>query len=207
MKQPFQSVLFDLGVVMLHLNYERAREQLLPLCDPARAGHGQSFLSLLDRTHLVQEYELGHMTAEDFFGHFVEHTGFRGDFDTFAGIWRSIFDENAPMLEFGQALSRRFPIYFLTNASDLHVPWVFERFPSMRFFTGWICSCYIGALKPDRRFYEQAMSRFGLSPDRCLFVDDRPENIEGAEALGIRSVLYTEPQETIRRVAGLLDFA
>ncbi len=41
-------------------------------------------------------------------------------------------------------------------------------------------------LKPDAAIYELALKRFDVGADQCLFVDDRLENIEGAEAQGIK---------------------
>ncbi|MEP2101091.1 MAG: HAD family phosphatase [Parasphingorhabdus sp.] len=41
-------------------------------------------------------------------------------------------------------------------------------------------------LKPDAAIYQLALDRFDVTPQQCLFIDDRLENIEGAEALGIR---------------------
>lgn len=41
-------------------------------------------------------------------------------------------------------------------------------------------------LKPDAAIYQLALKRFDVGADQCLFVDDRLENIEGAEALGIK---------------------
>jgi glucose-1-phosphatase len=203
---PVKAVLFDLGVVMLHLRYDRALAQALPLCDPARVAGGKSFLTLLDRTHLIEEYECGRISAQAFYDHFVEQSGFRGDFSTFAAVWRSIFEENDAMIDFGAEVARQRPTYFLTNASDLHVPWVFEHFPRLRFHRGCVCSCYVGATKPAREFYEAAMQQLRLDPRDGLFVDDRPENVAGAEAFGIRSILHTESTDTISRVKRALNF-
>lgn len=41
-------------------------------------------------------------------------------------------------------------------------------------------------VKPEKAIYELALHRFGVSADQCLFIDDRLENIQGAEALGIK---------------------
>lgn len=198
-------LLFDLGVVLLHLEYEPARALAAPHCDPAKVGpDGAGFFTLLGRTAHVNEYETGRLTAFGFFEAFMQETGFRGTFEEFAGIWRSIFRENDAMLDFGNEMAARYPCYFLTNASDLHVPWVFERFPRLRFMQGYHSSCYAGVMKPERAFYQGALDRFGLDPARCLFIDDRPENIVGAEALGIRSVLYTDAGATMRAVRSAL---
>lgn len=41
-------------------------------------------------------------------------------------------------------------------------------------------------LKPDVAIYQLALKRFDVGADQCLFVDDRLENIEGAQAIGIK---------------------
>lgn len=53
----------------------------------------------------------------------------------------------------------------------------------------------MGVAKPDPRIYEIAAERAGVPMDRCLFVDDRLENIEAAVALGMTGVLFREPTD------------
>lgn len=204
---PVQNIIFDLGVVMLHLEYDRAIARARALCDPARAAGFQSFFGLLGRASAVDAYERGEMSASDFFEQFREASGFRGGFDDFVVIWRSIFAENTPMIDFARELSARYPLYYMTNASDLHVPWVFERFPALNLHRDYACSCYLRAGKPDRAFYERGLARFGIPAASGLLIDDRPENVEGARACGLPALLYTTPAETIAAVRRTLDLA
>jgi FMN phosphatase YigB (HAD superfamily) len=202
---PVQHVFFDLGVVLLHLIYEPAVKELISHCDPERHHTTTSFFSLVGRTHLVDDYERGELTARQYFDIFVKATGFQSSFEEFTRIWRSIFEENTPMIDFAHEVAAARNTYILTNASDLHVPWVFDRYPRLRFFTDYTCSCYIGETKPSAAFYEKSLAQFGVAAASCLFIDDRPENIAGAEACGIRSVLYTTPDETIAAVRRCLE--
>ncbi len=41
-------------------------------------------------------------------------------------------------------------------------------------------------LKPDAAIYQLALNRFNVAAPQCLFIDDRLENIEASEALGIK---------------------
>jgi putative hydrolase of the HAD superfamily len=43
--------------------------------------------------------------------------------------------------------------------------------------------------------YQAVLTLLGASPGEVVFLDDRPENVAGAEALGIRSVHFTGPDE------------
>lgn len=44
--------------------------------------------------------------------------------------------------------------------------------------------------KPDRAIYDLTAKRMGLPPERLLFLDDTPGNVEAARALGWRSEVY-----------------
>lgn len=206
MPNPVQNVMFDLGVVLLHLEYGDAQRACMAKCDPARLEAGGKFLRLLGRTPIVDAYERGDISARQFFTHFVEATGFSGSLDEFAAMWRSIFRENTPMLEFAHRVASRYPTFIMTNASDLHVPWVFDQLPSLNFFRDYAASCYVGAAKPEALYYERALQQFGVQAKTSLFIDDRPENVEAAESLGFRCVLYENPEQAIRESLKILDF-
>ncbi|MFF4327322.1 HAD family hydrolase [Streptomyces sp. NPDC001591] len=47
-----------------------------------------------------------------------------------------------------------------------------------------------GVAKPEAEIYAIAAGRAGVAPERCLFVDDTPENVEAAVALGMTGVRY-----------------
>ncbi|MFI6526498.1 HAD-IA family hydrolase [Streptomyces uncialis] len=53
-------------------------------------------------------------------------------------------------------------------------------------------SSLVGVAKPDPRIYGIAAERAGAAPARCLFVDDREENIEAAVALGMTGHLFRD---------------
>ncbi|MFD3871293.1 HAD family hydrolase [Streptomyces sp. NPDC058623] len=67
-----------------------------------------------------------------------------------------------------------------------------------------VSSARVGVVKPDREIYEIALARAGTPPARCLFVDDRRENVEAAEALGMTGVHYRRPAD-LRDALGFLD--
>ncbi|MFJ4244925.1 HAD family hydrolase [Streptomyces iakyrus] len=65
-----------------------------------------------------------------------------------------------------------------------------------------VSSARVGVAKPDRQIYEIAAERAETAVERCLFVDDRLENIEAAVALGMTGVHYREPED-LRKVLAL----
>lgn len=58
-----------------------------------------------------------------------------------------------------------------------------------------VSSYDVGVIKPDRRIYEIAVEHAGAPAERCLFVDDRAENVTAASALGMTGVHYRVPAD------------
>ena len=49
---------------------------------------------------------------------------------------------------------------------------------------------YSQILKPAAAAYENCAEKLGLKPQECVFVDDQKRNIEGANAVGMETVLF-----------------
>lgn len=67
-----------------------------------------------------------------------------------------------------------------------------------------VSSAGVGIVKPDRRIYEIAVERAGVPAERCLFVDDRQENVDAAVALGMVGIHYTGPDDLREALAPVL---
>ena len=59
-------------------------------------------------------------------------------------------------------------------------------------------------IKPDPRMYQYALEKIGCGTDEVVFIDDRPINIQGAESLGIRSLLYRDTPGIIADLENIL---
>ena len=67
-----------------------------------------------------------------------------------------------------------------------------------RFADDLVLSAEVGVDKPDPAIYRIALARLGHpDPAECLFVDDRADNVAGAEALGLAAHLHTDNATTI----------
>jgi putative hydrolase of the HAD superfamily len=57
-----------------------------------------------------------------------------------------------------------------------------------------IISAQVGLAKPDPAIYKLAMDRLRVEPAEVVFIDDTPENVSSAAALGIHAILFTTRQ-------------
>ncbi len=89
-------------------------------------------------------------------------------------------------------------IYLLSNAtSALHG--YFPRIPGAEHFRGLLVSADWKLLKPQREIYEKLFSEQKLEPAECLFLDDYPPNVEGAERCGMPGLVFYQDMARLRR--------
>lgn len=94
--------------------------------------------------------------------------------------------------EFCDSLKEKgYKLFVLSNASDLFYSY-FPRLAPLDYFDGIIVSSDYLLLKPDIRIYELILEKFKLYPKECLFIDDRSENIQGAQKAGINGVVFRD---------------
>lgn len=94
------------------------------------------------------------------------------------------------------------PLLLVSNATtrlehDLAEAGIAELFDAV------VNSSEVGVMKPEAAIYELAVERAGIDAARCLFVDDRKVNVEGALAVGMPAIRFTTRdrfEATLRRV-------
>ena len=47
-----------------------------------------------------------------------------------------------------------------------------------------------GLVKPDLRLFHVLLDRYGLKAEECTFVDDNPDNVAAARALGMEGIVF-----------------
>jgi|SRR5215471_13539500 len=63
----------------------------------------------------------------------------------------------------------------------------------------------LGSVKPEPAIYQDALHGLGVRPAEALFLDDRPENVKGALALGLHSEVFSTWEDFSQD--GLLRYA
>jgi putative hydrolase of the HAD superfamily len=94
----------------------------------------------------------------------------------------------------------RVPLVRLTTAMDTLEEHL-DRLGLTYFADAVVSSARVGLAKPDPRIYELAAQVAGVAPSRCLFVDDRLENVEAARALGMIGIHFTEAGDLARALS------
>ena len=133
--------------------------------------------------------------------------------DYIAELTDQIFDLFLPAMyqyDYTDELLRTFrtkgyKLYYLSNwdkySYDLE-----ESFfkPLLEKFDGGIFSFEFVCEKPDTEIYYKLINKYGLVPHKCLFFDDKVENINAAVTVGMHGIVFNH-EETPKMLLGPLD--
>jgi glucose-1-phosphatase len=182
---PPRAFLFDIGNVLLRFDFTLALRALAVKSaehDPVQV------LALLEPIKFALED--GQIDRAAFIRGVLDVLRFTGTEDEFIAAWEDIFEENAPMIALVEKLQGSFPLYLLSNTSDIHVDYIFRRYPVFQRFDAGIYSYAVHASKPGPEIYRIAIETLGIDPADTFFIDDLLPNIETARALGFRAHHY-----------------
>ena len=83
------------------------------------------------------------------------------------------------------------PLYAITNFShEFWPPFRLREAAMFDLFSDVLVSGEVRLLKPDPAIYALALERFGLAGAEAIFIDDREDNVRGAEAAGMRGHVF-----------------
>ena len=99
---------------------------------------------------------------------------------------------------------RGYGVWGLTNWSAETFPLVRDDYPVFKLLDGYVVSGEEKLLKPDTRLYRVLLDRYGLKAEECVFIDDNPNNTAGAEAVGIKGIVFQGVEQLRKQLDALL---
>ena len=114
------------------------------------------------------------MSAEEFKKYFIGCTGFCDD------LYGYIKEK----------LQGKYQLAILSNQIKSWFEPIADKKKFREVFDVIITSYDTGIAKPDIEIYEKTIKELGVKASECVFVDDRPKNIEPAKKLGMRVVEF-----------------
>jgi putative hydrolase of the HAD superfamily len=107
-----------------------------------------------------------------------------------ARMWTT---QNDAMLSWQQVLKQRGILTaILSNMGDTVLANMQRELLWLDRFDVQVWSYQLRMAKPDLAIYEYVLKQLGTRPDETLFLDDKQVNIDAANAVGMRAVLFTD---------------
>jgi glucose-1-phosphatase len=195
MQKAYKAVLFDLGGVLIDIDYyatERAFESL-------GVSDFKERYSQLAQNELFNRFECGEISPQHFVNLLLPYTQSGTTPNQVVAAWNAMLGAfPTEKLKLIEHLEKTTPLFMLSNTNELH--WIeVERAwrkvsdePLQHFFKKIYLSHEIGQRKPHPETFEWVCQQMGFEPAEVLFIDDTPQHIEGAIKAGLQVHYYQD---------------
>jgi 2-haloacid dehalogenase len=198
MKPEIRHVVFDIGKVLIHYDPELPFKRLIP--DDAER---RWFFENVCTHDWNVEQDRGRTWAEAEALLLETHPEREAHIRAFRKHWHEMvphaYDGSVAIMT--ALIGEGRDVTMLTNFADDTFAEAQERYPFLKAPRGVTVSARVGLIKPDAAIYETHTNAFGLEPEACLFIDDTPANVAGAQACGWQSVVFTGADKLRRDLA------
>jgi glucose-1-phosphatase len=196
-----EALLFDLGRVVLDIDFERTLH-----CWASYAGcEPQQLLRRFSRDELYLRHEKGEISDAAFFAGLRSSLGVDLSDAEFLEGWNAIFVGEMPGIKPLLArAAQHLPLYAFSNTNVPHVAFFSNQYADvLGHFRQIFVSSSIGLRKPDAEAYDHVVDAIGVPADRIVFFDDLAENIEGAQARGLKAVHVASADDVAKVLTAL----
>lgn len=152
-----------------------------------------------------QDALLGRKTAEEFWHAIGPQLNLHTPeaIDTFRRRYHADEAVNEEVLALIRQLHGRYKLAVLSNSPPGLARWLAD-WNIRDLFDVVFCSGDEGVVKPDLAAFRTTLERLGVAPEEAVFVDDTPEHVEAARALGLHGVVFTDAGALKRELGALL---
>jgi putative hydrolase of the HAD superfamily len=199
MLTPVKNIIFDLGGVLLNLNYHLTRKAFEDL----GVQDFDAFYTQHKANPLFENLEVGAIEPEAFYEALRATTGLNLTNTQLEFAWNAmLLDFPVERLAWLDQIKSKYNIYLFSNTNAIH----YKAFTSIyaqtapmidfnpdfnHFFKTAYYSHTLGKRKPAVAAFEAVLAKSGLDPAQTLFIDDTISNIEGAQKAGLQTLFLS----------------
>ncbi len=192
-----ETIIFDFGGVVIDIDPQLTIKEFIKLgfTNPEKTNSDEF-------TRLIRKFERGILTPEVFRKRMKDFLGISVTDQQFDDAWNALlYDIPNERIEIIEQVKKNYQIFLLSNSNEIHYD-LYVRDLQLRFgyreFAELFHSAYFSfdlhLSKPDVEVYEFVICQHDLDPEKTLFIDDNPENIEAAQKTGLQTYLLEKPE-------------
>ena len=191
MEKKFDTVVFDLGGVLIDLDVPRCVGHFKRLMGQANVrnvlgiddeGEGVVAVSAATR-QLMHDYEYGNISTEDFLDSVCSYCHPGTTTDDVRAAWMSMLAE-LPQERLNYIADLRkagYKTYLLSNSNEMHWDYIFEQYHLSEYFDGIYASHHMHMAKPSQEIFEFVARDAKIDSSQTIYVDDLDKNRAAGE--------------------------
>ena len=182
-----KAIIFDLGAVILNINYQSTIDEFTNLGIKKTA----TFYSKKVQTDLFNQFETGKISRKKFLNEIRKETQ-NANIKEVENAWNAmLIDLPEERLQLIEKLKTNYNIYLLSNTNTIHINAFKKQLGNKKWgafcklFNKMYLSHELGLRKPDIKIFEHVLKEQKLKADEVFFIDDSLQHITSAKKLGI----------------------
>jgi len=193
---PIKNIIFDLGAVLLNIDYEGPAKALKAI----GITHFETVYSKAKQEKVFDNFEKGRITPYEFRNMLRPYFG--EDFTDIEidKVWNAvILDFPKHRIDLLLSLKNNYRTFLLSNTNSIHYDFYTKDLTQTYNGLNWetlfekaYFSFEMDARKPEKIIYENAIAQSGIIPEETVFIDDLKENINAATSCGLNAVWLRE---------------
>jgi FMN phosphatase YigB (HAD superfamily) len=203
--QNIKNIIFDYGNVIFSIDFARVQQSLKAL----GINNVDEFYGHLQQDPIFDAFDRGQITAVQFRDRIRKKAANTNLTDEeIDRAWNSILvgiaEGNHDLL---LQLKNKYRTFLLSNINEIHFNYIMKYLKDEfnfdnndHLFEKVYYSHFTGMRKPEPAIFEKVLQENDLKPEETLFIDDSPQHLASAKALGIHTFLMTAP-DTIQAFA------
>ncbi|MDR2920234.1 MAG: HAD family phosphatase [Tannerella sp.] len=200
MKQ-IKNIVFDFGGVLLDWNPRYVYSTVFE--DEKEMEH---FLANICTNEWNAEQDRGRPFAEGIKLLQSQYPEHKETIQLYSDRWEDMLKSELPeSVELLRELKEQgYSIWGLTNWSAETIPVAYRRYDFFKLFDGIVVSGDEKLIKPDKRLYKVLLDRYKLDAGESVFIDDNLANIQAAQELGFKGILFDNIVNVRKQLSDLL---
>ena len=188
-----KNIIFDLGIVLLDLDFEKAKSKFekLGMKDMDR------YYSIFDANSFFHNFETGKISEEDFIHELKHHLPNGVSNKDIYEAWNAIIAGFPTYkIDILKNLYQKYRIFLMSNTNMIHARKYEAQFQKQagisihEIFEKVYYSHDMGLRKPDAKIFEIILKNHQLKAEETLFIDDIEANLVPARSLRIHTIRY-----------------
>lgn len=193
-----KAIVWDFGGVLVRTDPDNQRDALAARLGLSRAALEASVFDANNR----RQAQLGGVDGDEYLQEVAGQFGMTVEELRAAFFGADHLDHT--LMAYIRSLRPRYKTGLLSNAMNNLRAALTVEYPILDAFDAIVISGEVGVMKPHPAIYRLAAERLGVQPSEAIFVDDSIQNIHGAQAAGMRAVLFTSREQTLSELQSLL---
>ena len=182
-----KTIIFDLGAVILNINYQNTIDEFTKL----GVNNAATLYSKKVQTNLFNQIETGMISSDEFLKALQKETK-NANINQVEKAWNAmLLDLPEERIQLIEKLKNNYSIYLLSNTNAIHIDAIKKQLGKRK----WLAFCKLfdkmylshelGLRKPDVKIFEYILKEQKIKAEEVFFIDDSPQHIASAKKLGI----------------------